>query len=85
MDKNWKILEGVLAATITQAVNQAVEVSVGNAVSRTLVPVRTQFTAIKQPDNALAQVQPGNQYIGNSVSIQPPNTLTHIASRQRNY
>ena len=67
-DKLERIIENLdkdLRNTVIHAVNQAVEVSVGNAVGRTLV--RTQCPEIEQPDTTITWVQTGTRYLGNTV------------------
>ena len=41
LDRNWKLLEGMITTTIAQSVKQAVDISVGSAINRNLAMSRT--------------------------------------------
>ena len=82
MDQSMKTMETVLASAVTQAIGQALDRSIDDAISWTLASQRFQCTQVERPDSILAQVQPGNQYRGNNVSHHSgAHALTHMGSR----
>ena len=85
LDRNWKLLEGMITTTIAQSVKQALDISVGSAINRNLAASRTQYPAIEQSKITLAQVPSGNWFIGNNVSVQPAHPLTQVVGRQAQF
>ena len=78
-----KTMEVALTSAVTQAVGQALDLSIEYAITQTLASQRLQDTPLERPDTALAQVQTGNQYRGTHVSLHPSaHTFTHMSSRQ---
>ena len=78
LDKNRKVLEGMIATTIAQTMVQTIDAPVLNTIMRHLTASRNQLVAIRQPEVPLAQVPSVSQVVGNNVSTQPSRSITRM-------